>query len=90
VRILKENEYVIRDSSAMALGAGNLDYMNRTGRMPASGGVVKNYNSYSIFAMDSESIDQALRRGGAKAISEISLNNYARENERRGSSARRF
>ncbi len=90
LRILKEHEYVIRDSSARSLGGGNLDYMNQTGRMPSSGGVVKNYNSYSIFAMDSESIDQALRRGGAKAIAEISLSNYARESERRGPSARRF
>ena len=90
IRVLKNGEYVIKDSSAQSLGGSNLDYMNRTGRMPSGGQTVKHYNSYTIFAMDSESVDQALRRGGAKAISEISMNNYARERERQHPATRRF
>lgn len=90
-RILKHGEYVIKDTSASALGGAALDHMNRTGRMPDSGGrVVKNYNSYTIYAMDSESMDQALRRGGARAIADISLNSFSRESERLNPITRRY
>lgn len=91
LRILKDKEYVINDASTRSLGVHNLDHMNRTGQMPSGGGqTVKNFNTYTIFAMDSEGIDQALRRGGAKAISEISMSNYARERGRQAPASRRF
>ena len=91
LRVLKNGEYVLKDSSAKALGGAALDHMNATGRMPSGGGqMVKNYNSYTIIAMDTEGIDQALRRGGAKAIADISMGNYARERERQHPATRRF
>lgn len=34
----KVNEYVIRSEATRTLGRGNLDYMNATGRLPATGG----------------------------------------------------
>ena len=83
LRILKENEYVIKDSSARSIGLAPLDYMNKTGKIPSSGGITHINNSYTIIAMDSESIDQALRRGGAKAIQDISIGTYMYERERR-------
>ncbi|MFH1429316.1 MAG: hypothetical protein ABIH39_06185, partial [Candidatus Margulisiibacteriota bacterium] len=62
-----------------------------TGQMPSGGGqTVKHYNTYTIFAMDSEGLDQAMRRGGAKAIADISMGNYARERERQHQATRRF
>uniref|UniRef100_A0A6M3IVC3 Putative tail protein n=1 Tax=viral metagenome TaxID=1070528 RepID=A0A6M3IVC3_9ZZZZ len=89
LRVLKEGEYVIKDASTKSIGVGQLDFMNQTGKVPG-GNVVKNFNTYTIIAMDSESMDQALRRGGARAISEISMNNFARERERQSPTARRF
>ena len=83
LRILKENEYVIKDSSARSIGLAPLNYMNKTGKIPSSGGTTHINNSYTIIAMDSESIDQALRRGGAKAIQDISIGSYVYESERR-------
>jgi len=75
MRILKDNEYVIKDSSARSIGVAALNYANETGRLPqgqAQQTVNKNYTY--IYAMDSESIDLALRKRGAGAISDISLN----------------
>ena len=46
-------------------------------------------NSYTIVAMDSESMDQALRRGGAKAIQDISVGSIAFERERQNPVFRR-
>ena len=84
LRILKENEFVIKDSSTRALGESKLNYANETGKWPQPEPSVTNvHNSYTIIAMDSESMDQALRRGGAKAIQDISLGNMAYEKERR-------
>lgn len=81
--ILKKDEYVIRDSSAKSIGTSVLDFINRTGRLPQNGQNVSVNNTYAIYAMDSESIDQALRRGGAKAIQEISLGSVAYARDRR-------
>ena len=84
VAVLKEKEFVIQDSSTRSLGTTGLNYANKTGKWPQSGGNVTNiHHSYTIVAMDSESMDQALRRGGAKAIQDISVGSYAFEKERR-------
>ena len=84
LRVLKENEFVIKDSSTRSLGLNALNFMNKTGRMPSAGpNVTSVHNSYTIVAMDSESMDQALRRGGARAIQDISIGSYIYESERR-------
>jgi len=82
--ILDKNEFVIKPSSSRSIGAESLNHMNKTGRIPSGGTNITHVNhSYTIVAMDSESMDQALRRGGAKAIQEISIGSYMHEKERR-------
>ena len=81
--LMKEKEFVIRDSSARSIGLDALNFMNKTGRVPTAAPSVTNvHHSYTIVAMDSESMDQALRRGGAKAIQDISIGSYMYEKER--------
>jgi TP901 family phage tail tape measure protein len=75
IRVLKDQEYVIKDSSTRSIGVAALNYANQTGRLPQTQPQqVVNKNYTYIYAMDSESIDLALRKRGAGAISDISLN----------------
>jgi len=75
LRILKNKEYVIKDSSTRSIGVAALNQANRTGRLPQAQPqtVVHKYYNY-VYAIDSESMDVALRKRGAGAISDISLN----------------
>ncbi len=83
LNLLRKNEFVIKDSSARSIGTDALNFANRTGRLPSSGGNVTHVsNSYTIVAIDSESMDQALRRGGARAIQDISVGSFLNERER--------
>ena len=83
LRVLKDKEYVIKDSSVRSLGASGLDYANRTGQWPQGQTTVVNKNYLSIYAMDSESIDTAIRRGGGRAVNDLSLTAFARARARK-------
>lgn len=75
IRILKDHEYVIKDSSTKSIGVAALDYANRTGRLPQTQPQQITHKHYTyVYAIDSESMDLALRKRGAGAIGDISLN----------------
>ena len=76
IRILKDHEYVIKDSSVRSIGVAALDFANKTGRLPQASQpqqVIHKHYTY-VYAIDSESMDLALRKRGAGAIGDISLN----------------
>jgi len=84
MRVLKNDEYVIKDSSTRSIGVAALNYANSTGRLPQAQPqqiIHKTYNY--VYAIDSESMDLALRKRGAGAISDISLNANAYGRARR-------
>lgn len=83
LRILKDKEFVIKDSSTRSLGAGNLDYMNRTGQIPMQRPSITNVSNYYIDAIDPISFDKVLRERGAMAIRDVSLGSYAHARRRR-------
>ena len=89
LNVLREKEFVMKDSSTRSIGLDALNFMNKTGRVPSGGSTTNINNSYTIVAMDSESMDQALRRGGAKAIQDISVGSIAFERERQNPVFRR-
>jgi len=76
-RVLRSGEYVIRDSSVRSIGTSMLDFMNRTGRVPATAPAVTNHYHTSVVAMDAQSFDMYLRNAGARAIRDISLGSVA-------------
>ena len=78
LRIVKDGEYEIKDSSVRSLGIANLNAMNRTGQMPAQQrSVVSNtYNAY-VQAVDAQSLDTLLRERGGRAIRDIALGSYS-------------
>jgi len=84
LRIVKDGEYYIKDSSTRSIGVAALNQANRTGQLPQSQPqqVVHKYYNY-VYAIDSESMDLALRKRGSGAISDISLNANAYARGRR-------
>jgi hypothetical protein len=71
--IVHPGEFVTRANSVRSMGAGNLEYMNRTGQMPRIGGDTHNY--YQIDARGaqrgvSREIRQALEQTKAQAVNE--------------------
>jgi TP901 family phage tail tape measure protein len=86
VRILKDNEYVIRDSSAKRIGTQALDRINATGQMPQQAPVIHEHKNYwYVDAIDPASFDAVLRDRGSNAINDISLNAFSRARMRRDS-----
>jgi len=83
VRIVKTNEFVLRDQATRSIGVSTLDHMNRTGQVPVPAPVVNNNYRTFIQAMDVQSFDKLLRERGASAIHDISLGSFAIGRRRR-------
>ncbi len=83
LRILKNNEFVMKDSTTRSIGVANMEYMDRTGQIPQQQKQTVIYkNSYYIDAMDAQSFDAFLRTRGARAIHDVSLNSVGKARER--------
>jgi len=77
LRILKDKEFVIRDTSVNRTTQPVLDFINRTGKVPQTQAAPVYNNYYYVDAIDPESFDKILRDRGSAAIHDISLGSFA-------------